>query len=62
MKTIIIFHAFRDGCDHFCDTKQEALNVVKLWTDEGYQNIRIYKEIYEDIYEDCIYSIGDFPY
>lgn len=67
----ILYHVFTDNFDDWTETYKEALNIIKNLKADGYENLRIYKELYETKknYEDspmvcdeeCIYSKGAWP-
>ena len=54
------YHIFRDSCDCYTQEYSEAEKLFNQWKDEGYANIRVYKE-YSEGDEDCLLVEGSFP-
>lgn len=62
---VTTYHVFTDNTDEYCDTLKQAKTIYKDWRENGYDNIRLYKEKMQfdgDIVEEILIACrGQWP-
>ena len=63
---VTTYHVFTDQRDEFVKTRKEADAIYKNWRDDGFVNIRLYKEQSdkdgEEVEENYVKGCGEYPY